>query len=451
MKPSMNPARPARLCLCLSLLGLALIWQGPAWLKALQPRTYYQARFLVDFFQEWASARNYFGGLALYTSQEATLPLYLGEYKLPGDITFIAVNAHPPPSVLIALPFGKLDYAEAFLLWNAVSLVLLGGSIWIVLHNLDFACSPEAGFLILSLLLCCHPLLSHIQQGQLGIVVLFLITLCWACDRSDRYWLAGITLGIATAIKLFPGFLFLPFLLRRRWKTVFSGAATLAGVIGLTVGVFGIDTYREYVCDVLPVVQQYAGACHNLSFAGIWYKLLMPLPHWMPVVFAVASPHPVASTFGYLLASGIVVAILIAVVVRSRADGDLCFAASTVAMLLVAPIVWDHYLLLLVMPVALVWRRLPRSGPAWPLFLFVVCVLCIEPLVVMQHCLILMGAPRAANGNWLATPLDTVTALSVPSYAVAWLFALLGCLAWQQARRQVPPEGSTTSDACCLN
>jgi hypothetical protein len=60
-----------------------------------------------------------------------------------------------------------------------------------------------------------------------------------------------------------------------------------------------------------------------------------------------------------------VVAAVVVVVRRaqSRYERDHAFATCITAMLLVTPIVWDHYLLLLLLPVALLWASLPTSGP----------------------------------------------------------------------------------------
>ncbi len=433
---------------CLSLACLAIVWRGQVWLTALQPGTYYQRHFLPDFFQEWASARNYFAGLPIYTSQEVTLPLYLGEQKAADDTLFIKVNAHPPSSVLLALPFGKLDYAEAFLLWNEITLILFGASIWLVLRALEMDTSVRTGLVIFAFLLFCHPLWSQIQQGQLTIVVAFLVTLCWFLDRSDRPWLAGIALGVATALKLFPGFLFLPLILRGRWKAVFAGTASLVGVSALTLAVLGLGTYRDYVCDVLPIMRTYLGMCHNLSPCGVWHKLLVPAAHWMPVDFTSGSPYPFAGSCGYVVTSGIIVSLVSLIVLRAKDDIDLSFSASIVAMLLVSPITWDHYLLLLVLPIALLWRRLPRSGIAWPMFLFVVFLSCIEPFVVMQHCLILAGAARSPEtGHWLAGPLETLTALSVPCYAIVGLFVLMFCA----GRQGTTVPSSSAELSVCLS
>lgn len=185
-------------------------------------------------------------------------------------------------------------------------------------------------------------------------------------------------------------------------------------------------TYYEW--GFLPdFFQEWASARnYNLSLCGLWHKLLAPAAHWMPVTFTLETSYPAAAFWGHAATSGLLAALTALIVLRRRDDADLAFSAAIVAMLLVSPITWDHYLLLLVLPIALLWQRLPRAALAWPLFLFLVVLLFVEPLVVMQHGLILVGAARSpATGHWLAGPLETLTALSIPCYALVGLFALL--------------------------
>ena len=95
------------------LAMLTWLAYGPAYLETMQP----DDRRLVDFFQDWASARNHFEGLPVYERHEVTIPRYLG-YEAKIDIPR---NAHPPTSVLLVLPFACLDFPTALLTWNTLS------------------------------------------------------------------------------------------------------------------------------------------------------------------------------------------------------------------------------------------------------------------------------------------------------------------------------------------
>ena len=82
----------------------------------------------ADFAQEWTSARNYWTGRPIYLPLAESFPIHFGRETT----TKLRVNAHPPAAVLIALPLGQLPYRTAWLVWNLISLTLLGGAIWLL-------------------------------------------------------------------------------------------------------------------------------------------------------------------------------------------------------------------------------------------------------------------------------------------------------------------------------
>ena len=87
-------------------------------------------------------------------------------------------------------------------------------------------------------------------------------------------------------------------------------------------------------------------------------------------------------------------------------------------MLLVSPITWDHYLLLLLVPIAVTWVRLPRSDTARIIFTAILIAFWSWPLQIDN--LIIPGG--VATG--LARPVHTLTILSYQCYALLALFAL---------------------------
>ena len=63
------------------------------------------------------------------------MPLYLGRPQADWERD-IAYNAHPPTSVLLALPVTGLDLPDAVLAWNLVTLAALLASLAIVAAGL---------------------------------------------------------------------------------------------------------------------------------------------------------------------------------------------------------------------------------------------------------------------------------------------------------------------------
>lgn len=395
------------------------IFQGPTFIRSLRP-----ARDNgVDFFQEWASARNLFEGLPIYgnlgDAVQRHLGLAVGSSDQAGVRVVVEVNAHPPTSVLLTAPFALLDYPDAVLAWNLVSLALLVPTVWMISRALGYRFVWWHALPLITLLLLCNPLRQQVYLGQFNLVLLFLLTAAWAADRSERPWLAGALLGTATAVKLFPGFLFLYFALSRRWRTVAAGLITLAALTAGTALVTGAAVYREYFQDVLPQVERSQSGWTNVSLMGFWKKLFDPataLEHVEPLWRS-----PLIARVGAML-SGLVVVLVLARVVRrgrTRPLQDWAYGLALTAMLLVSPICWDHYFIMLLLPLALLASNLPTSSGLRVLFAVVVAVLWLNP--ELSYDLFIPGG----HANGIATPFLTLTVLALPTYALASLFVLI--------------------------
>ena len=77
----------------------------------------------------------------------------------------ITRNAHPPSSVLLALPLARLNYPDAFLAWSLISLAALALSLWIVVRHLGIPFSAWSLAPTLTLLLVCNPIQPADDSG----------------------------------------------------------------------------------------------------------------------------------------------------------------------------------------------------------------------------------------------------------------------------------------------
>jgi hypothetical protein len=264
----------------------------------------------------------------------------------------------------------------------------------------------------------CGPLFQQVAYGQLNLILLALFAGIWVADRSGRPWLAGALLGLATTLKLFPGFLFLYFALRRRWQTVGAGIVTVGVLTGVTAAVLGVETFASYVQEVMPEVAQFRSEWLNASVAGFWAKLFNPSGR---AQFQILFHCPLLAQVATAVCDVVVLAVVARVIWRSRtsAETDLAFALTLVGMLLVSPICWDHYLVLLLFPLALLWKRLSRSGLDRWLFRIILVVIWLPPTWFWDAFI-----PGGRN-HGIPTPLQTVTVLSLHFYALLGLFFLL--------------------------
>jgi hypothetical protein len=392
-----------------------VIWRGPGFIESLRPKGY----FLRDFFQEWASARNLFSGKPIYQPLDSLVRLYLQTDPESLKDKYVNVNTHPPTAVLLFSPFGLLDYIQSIMLWNIISLILLAASIMIVFSQLRFSVAYWSILPILTLLLVSNPFRQQMNLGQLNIVILFLVVLTWALDRSKYPCVAGTVLGVATMIKLIPAFLFFYFICTNKWKSFLSGLIVIALGCLITFVLVGREDCFYYLSHVIPESSAMSSGWDNASVAGWWHKLFAPgVINGRTVALA---DSPSLARAGFLLSALFVILTCFWATWTSChiTEHDSIYGLSIIAMLLVSPVSWDHYFMLLLLPMVLVGLNLPRK----PIFRwsFFICsaVLWIGP-DWYWYAIIGTRSPYVVA----ATPFQTLTALSFQCYALICLFIL---------------------------
>ncbi len=176
------------------------------------------------------------------------------------------------------------------------------------------------------------PLLYAIKLGQVGPILLLLFAAGWRALRSDAA--VGITAGLGAAMKIQPGVVLAWALLARRWRAVAAGAVVLAVLaIAITV-VAGPATWLDFA-DLLRRVTDPIATPHNFTPGAVARRLGAP-----PTVASAVQ----AVTIGLSLVAVVVAGL------RLRPDRG--YLVAVVASQLVSPILWDHYALLLLLPVA---------------------------------------------------------------------------------------------------
>jgi hypothetical protein len=373
-----------------------------------------------DFVEEWTSSRNFLAGRSVYQPLAETMPLYFG----PQAHAHVPVNGHPPAAVLAALPMGLLDFRVAWQAWNVVSLVALGCSLWLLMRPAGLGYSAWAAVPVATLLLASNPLAQQVLEGQLNLLLLALLAGAWAADRAERPALAGALIGVATAIKLFPGLIIVYFLARGRWSAVVAAGGAFVALAIAACGAFGGDVFLVYFRDVIPSFSHYHHNLANASLAGLWSKVFVGTEGWsLPLVYA-----PAAAKWA-TLASGLAIAGLCgwnAWWAKSRPQLDLAFGACVIGALLASPITWGHSFVLLVLPLVVAWRHSagrPAVRLGWTGLIAVLWLVrggWIWNLAPGFEALSLAVAPRDSR----ISPLASVTVIAYMTHALVLAFAL---------------------------
>jgi len=239
---------------------------------------------------------------------------------------------YPPLTALASVPFTAIPVEAAGMIVMALLVVAVIGTLWLIGVR-DWRCYGLA-FL-------WPPVISAIQTGNVTIALALGAALAWR--YRDQAWVAGGTLGLTLATKLFlwPLVLWLGFTRR----IAAAATAVVAGAVGLLVSwaVIGFAGIGDYP-DLLRHVQELEeGQSYTV------YALALDL----------GSTDALARALWVALAVSLIAG---TAMLGHRRDERRAFAIAVAAALACSPIVWLHYFALLLVVVGLFERRL---GAAW--------------------------------------------------------------------------------------
>lgn len=381
-----------------------------------------------DLSQDWLSARCYFAGLDVYSSMDETVPQFLGA-RNSTSADSLRLNGHPPTSILWMLPLARLPYPQVKLIWQLLTFACVGLSVAGIVSSRGLDLDRSNIWPLMVLVVGSAPLASQIIMLQFNAILLLLLTTAWLAQRNGQSWVAGALIGIAASVKLFPLYLLFVFVMMRDWRALLGGVLAFAALVGASCAVFGSDAWRTFIVEVMPSLASWRGAWLNSSLTGFWARLLDP-----------ANPYVVPLTQSPLLAKVAVLlsAALLSVGVawkswraQSQGERDRAFALGVVAMILCSPTAWDHYWLMLVLPLA-IWWWTAEVRPVGR----VVFWLCVVLLAVIRP-LWAWNALIGTEPGTLAHPIHSLTVLAYPSYC---LLALCGLLAASKDAVAAPPS-----------
>lgn len=335
-------------------------------------------------------------------------------------------QAHPAGmTLLLASLVPWLHVRSIMLLFSLMSVASLLGTVWLLRSELRIPDDSRLWLAFTLALLGWFPFWIVVRTGQVSFLLAFLMTLAWSFLRRERSVAAGICLGVATALKLFPGFLIVYLLLRRR--KAFWPAALTAGT--LLVGSFGLVGWRnslDYFRVVNFVQEYYRGYKANLSMLSVFSGLAPSLDARWHFAIMLSRVFLVA-VLGFLAWS---------VTRKSRTVAgmptlDIEYAMFMVLLPVLSPVSWDHYMVVLALPLAVVISCL-RTGSVfsenpWRVAGF---VLTAAILAVPEH-----------FAAWIARMVYPAMLLfKLPVVAVFGVFFLLWGLRMQLAQpsREIP-------------
>ena len=290
--------------------------------------------FACDFFAYAGAADRLLAGQPVYDLTQTST----GE---------CGIYQYPPPFVLAALPFAVVDPVVGSWAWIG----LLVACYWVAIAAMPVQREVKVAVGLVGAL--SWPFIFGVRIGQVGPILLLLFALGWRW--LDRPGSLGAITALGFLVKVQPGLIGLWLLARRDWRAVAAAAVTVV-VVGAVAAVVGLGDWLGFV-TLIRQLSDAATVPTNLSLTATAVRFGV-----VPVALAGVVQLAVMGAFAIL--------VVVAALKLSKEAG---FLVTVVASQILSPIVWDHYALALLLPVAWLasrrqwWALLIPVSQAWVL------------------------------------------------------------------------------------
>jgi alpha-1,2-mannosyltransferase len=282
-------------------------------------------------------------------------PLY--DYVQPDRVQGALYFTYPPLSALLLRPFALLPLGVTIALFTILTGIgVVATTRWLLApviarHGLPRVFTLTVGVL---LVLAVESTRETITLGQINmlLVVLILADVLFAVPQRRRW--AGVGIGLATALKLYPGIFIVYLLATRRWRDAVVASATAAGATLLAAAVAPSDSWRFFTHELWATDRvgrtDYTG---NQSLFGLLSRITAPAEPsrapWLALALLVAA-------YGLWRAA------------RATRAGDLLTGLALTGLVgaLVSPITWTHHVYWFVPAVVALADAALRADPATP-------------------------------------------------------------------------------------
>ena len=287
---------------------------------------------------------------------------------------------YPPLTAVLFMPFAQLGYRQAQLTWFLINHLLLILSLWLLLRMWDSQdrwLAWGGGAIVLA---SFYRITRTLTAGQLNILLLFLIALAFELERRGLRIPAGLVMGAAAVIKVYPALFILYYIGKGNWKAFTAMLLAVIVLLAFSVILTGLEASLDYFHVIREMRygsstwseygQDYQVEPSNQSPAALYYRLFTKNRGTDGFL------HSPAIAMGLCWATGLLflVALLAYLLINEGDPWEKGFALTLMTALLVPSLMWDHYLVLVLIPVAILASAIEKSGGTFRAILWAVSV-----------------------------------------------------------------------------
>jgi hypothetical protein len=396
---------------CLALFGLSLHYVQIGKNAVSRPAT-------SDFYKFYLSAKRLDEGYSMYwlvppklergnPCHRDTPPTDVhfgstdpGRLSLGGDLPCLGPNLNPPAFMLVMQPLSRLPYSQAWWAWAACSSLCIVASVLLLAGATARTKMGRLNWTVWgsTLLFAHYPTLANFELGQLGSLMLLLVTLSWQQSQKGNLSKAGIWLGLVIALKPFLAVLLPGLLMCRQWRTLVNAclAIFILAIIGLSI--YGVKSYSDYWAVAGNIT--WASTNFNGSWLGFFERYFISQAN---------STWPTTRQLAGILASICSICTYMALLHRLR---KISFTTSQVmtpilaiglpSALLISPLGWAYYIPMLWLSTYLAWANTIHDPfrTTTRLFLILPAIMAMPPISLSPSPTINSPADWAGLDSW---------------------------------------------------
>jgi hypothetical protein len=244
--------------------------------------------------------------------------------------------SYPPGAIILFLPITYMPFLESFVAWTQLSVWCLAATLLVALRATMRGPWLEhialATWACVVTILLFPPMDAMLSWGQTSTILLLLVTLDLLVVRDRAQ---GVLVGVATALKLYPGVIIVFWLWRKQWRPAITAALTFFVWTAVAWGVWPQNSPLYYLKVVtgsdMSSLESPGFSAINSSTTGFFLRL--------PLL-----SHSAAVTLGSLASVVVViVGIWVAVCLDRKGYRITTLVVLLCSSVLISPIAWDHY------------------------------------------------------------------------------------------------------------
>lgn len=303
-------------------------------------------------------------------------PLYDLRFVTPGAF---GLFFYPPPFVLLVLPFAVLPGQVGEWLW--LSALTASGAIAVAILPVR----PRVRIVTFALMATSWPFIFSVKVGQVGPILLLLFAIGWRSLHAPR--VVGLVAALGAIIKIQPGLLLAWLVLVGRTRAAVLGLAVAVIVSAAVTLLVGPQAWLDLI-TLMQGLENPLTTPRNFSPGSVAVSLGAPLE-----VAALVQALTTAITLGLV------------VVTARRGYVERSYLIAIVATQLASPILWDHYAIVLALPLAWLLERRQWWAAAVPILQGPLVLNAVPPLVWLAgYAAIIIGVASLGARSSTARP-----------------------------------------------